>query len=169
MVLVRKILAVTGFCRLPPRGAALLLPLLLAACGGGNGPHPDLSGTMERSVECAPYARQRTGLELWGPANDWWDEADGRYRRSHQPSVGAALIFRRSDRLPSGHVAVVSRVMSDRSILVDQANWWHGHISEHDLVRDVSPDNDWTRVRVWWRPTGTLGVTEFPTYGFVGP
>ena len=148
---------------LPP----LLLPAILAACGG-SGPKPDLVGTERRSAECAPYARQLTGLALSGDAYQWWDEADGQYPRSHTPSVGAALVFRRCDRLPSGHVSVVAKWLSRREILVDQANWWHGHISRHDLVRDISPHNDWTLVRVWWRPTDSLGVTPFQTYGFVG-
>jgi hypothetical protein len=34
---------------------------------------------------------------------------------------------------------------------------------------DVSADNDWTEVRVWWAPSGQLGTTVYPTYGFVGP
>ena len=34
-------------------------------------------------------------------------------------------------------------------------------------VIDVSPGNDWTRVRVWWPPTKQMGVTEYATFGFI--
>jgi len=139
--------------------------MALAACAG----NPDLAGTEPRAVECAPYARELTGLELDGEAYQWWDQADGRYARSQTPAVGAALIFRRSWELPSGHVAVVDRIVSAREILVNQANWIHHRISHDDEVLDVSAGNDWTLVRVWWRPTASLGLTLYPTYGFVGP
>lgn len=148
------------FCRL-----GCLAPLLLAGCGS----NPNLAGTEPRAVECAPYARALTGLALDGEAYQWWDEADGRYARSQIPAVGAALVFRRSWQLPSGHVAVVDKVLSTREILVNQANWIHHRISHDDEVRDVSVENDWTLVRVWWRPTASLGLNLYPTYGFVGP
>jgi surface antigen len=143
--------------------AVLGLVLSLAACGGG-------AGLGERaSVECAPYARSISGVRLSGDAADWWSEADGHYPRSSEPAPGSVLVFRRSSRLPAGHVSVVSRVVSGREILVDQANWVHDRIGQGDPVVDVSPGNDWSAVRVWWAPAGTLGMTRYPTYGFVGP
>ena len=144
-----------------------LILLALTGCAG-SGPRPDLAGSEVRRVECAPYARQLTGLRLAGDAAQWWDEAAGLYPRSHHPSPGAVLVFQRSRRLPSGHVSVVAKLLSRREILVDQANWWHGHVSQDDLVRDISPANDWSLVRVWWRPTDALGVTAFATLGFIG-
>lgn len=146
---------------------ALLTLLFLAGCGGRSRPlAPDM---VPREMECAPYARELTGLALAGPAYDWWNEADGIYRRSSQPTVGAVLVFRRDGRLPDGHVSVVTKILSDREILVDHANWVHGMISDGDLVRDVSDANDWSLVRVWWPPVQALGVTIYATYGFVGP
>ena len=68
-------------------------------------------------------------------------------------------------RLPDGHVAVVSRVLSDRRILATHANWVRHQVSEDVPVIDVSPGNDWTRVRVWWPPTNQMGVTEYATFG----
>ena len=94
-------------------------------------------------------------------------QAEGRYRRTHAPAVGSVLVFRRSTRLPDGHVAVVSRVLSDRRILATHANWVHHQVSENVPVIDVSPGNDWTRVRVWWPPANQMGVTEYATFGFV--
>ena len=77
------------------------------------------------------------------------------------------LVLRRSGRLPSGHVAVVSQVMGRRQILVTQANWVHHRVSEDQPVIDVSAANDWSMVRVWWPPTGEMGVTDYPAYGFI--
>src|SRR4051812_13433915 len=75
------------------------------------------------AVECAPFARALSGVRLSGAAADWWWQADGRYVRADAPSVGSVLVLRRSDRLPSGHVAVVTQVLGRRQILVSQANW----------------------------------------------
>ena len=36
-------------------------------------------------------------------------------------------------------------------------------------VIDVSPDNDWTQVRVWNTRDGHLGVTTYPVQGFILP
>jgi hypothetical protein len=151
------------------RFAFRLVPLLclaLAACGGGAG-RPGESRAA--AVECAPFARALTGVALTGAAADWWREANGRYNRSHRPEVGSVLVLRRSGRLPSGHVAVVSEVVSGREIRVTQANWVHHRVTEDQPVVDVSPDGDWTAVRVWWPPAGQMGVTEYPAFGFIRP
>ena len=116
-----------------------------------------------------PYARERSGLPLYGNAAQWWQEAAGRFRRSHQPAPGAVLVFRATSRLPDGHVSTVVRLRSAREIVVDHANWVHGHLGHADPVVDVSPGNDWTAVRVWWAPSGRLGATTYAAYGFVLP
>jgi hypothetical protein len=82
---------------------------------------------------------------------------------------GAALVFRRSARLPFGHVSVVTRVLSPREILVTHANWVHHRITRDEPVIDVSPRNDWTEVRVWWAPAGQMGGGVYPAYGFILP
>nr|WP_294502346.1 CHAP domain-containing protein [uncultured Rhodopila sp.] len=120
-------------------------------------------------MECAPFARALTGVALTGPAADWWAEAQGRYTRSHHPDTGSLLILRRSARLPSGHVAVVSQVVSRRQIMVTQANWVHHRVTEDQTVIDVSSDGDWSAVRVWWPPSGQMGVTEYAAFGFIRP
>ena len=141
----------------------LFSTLLLAACGGGR-----LAGEAS-SLECAPYARAATGLLLFGDAADWWDEADGRYPRSSVPVAGGVLVFRRSERLPYGHVAVVRAQVSAREIRVDQANWVHHRITRDEAVIDVSDANDWSAVRVWWDPVAAMGAGTYPTYGFISP
>jgi surface antigen len=121
------------------------------------------------AAECAPFARALTGVRLEGEAADWWWQADGRYVRQSHPEEGSVLVLRRSGRLPSGHVAVVSQVLSARQILVTQANWVHHRVTEDQPVTDVSPGNDWSLVRVWWPPGRGMGVTDYPAYGFILP
>jgi hypothetical protein len=147
-----------------------LLLLALTACGsggtGGNARLGDYIGGAV-SVECAPFARALSGIRLSGDAADWWYEADGRYVRGETPSVGSVLVLRRSGRLPSGHVAVVSQVIGRREILVTQANWVHHRVSEDQPVIDVSAANDWSLVRIWWPPVGEMGVSEYSAFGFI--
>jgi hypothetical protein len=152
---------------------ALLLLLglsALAACAGhpGAGTAGDYVGGSIRA-ECAPFARALTGVRLQGDAADWWAEASGRYARQSQPEEGSVLVLRRSARLPYGHVAVVSRVLSSRQILVTQANWVHHRISTDQPVIDLSAGNDWSLVRIWWPPAGALGTTGYAAYGFIRP
>ena len=114
-------------------------------------------------------ARALSSVQLYGQAADWWWEADGRYARQHVPEEGSLLVLRRSGRLPDGHVAVVSRVLSPRWILVTQANWVHHRVTEDQPVIDVSPANDWSMVRVWWPPVRAIGASDYPAYGFILP
>ena len=148
------------------RVAALLGTLALAACGsGGGGPGTGASG----ALECAPFARQVTGIQLYGDAHTWWDQAAGRYERGTEPVRGGVLVFRRSGRLAHGHVSVVSAVVSSHEIRVTQANWVHHRIGRDEPVEDVSPGGDWSLVRVWWAPSRAMGTTAYPTYGFISP
>jgi hypothetical protein len=144
-----------------------LFGMTLAACGNGRG-GPGYVGSPAR-VECAPFARALTGLSLSGSAADWWHQADGRYTRTQRPEVGSVLVFRRSGRLPSGHVAVVSKVLSGRQITVTQANWVHHRVTEDQPVIDVSEKGNWGEVRVWWPPTRAMGTAEYSTFGFIRP
>ena len=121
-----------------------------------------------RAANCALYARAETGVALYGAAGGWWDEAAGRYERGQMPAVGAILVFKRTRQIPSGHVAVVARIISAHEILVDHANWYHGTVSRGMSVIDTSPDHDWTIVAVINPPSGTHG-RDYPAYGFVYP
>ncbi len=117
---------------------------------------------------CALYARAQTGVDLFGAAGGWWDEAAGRYQRGHVPAVGSILVFRRTGQIPSGHVAVVAQVISAREIVVDHANWYHGMVTRNVTVIDDLPNNDWSAVAVMDLGTGKYG-RDNPTYGFVYP
>jgi len=151
------------------RALVLILPVLLAACGSSKGPGAGAYIGDPVALECAPYARALSGVQLRGAAADWWTAAPGKYARAQDPEAGGVLVFRRSARLPQGHVAVVSRVVSDRQILVTQANWERGRVTADQPVIDVSPDNDWTSVRVWWPQTRQMGGSAYPTHGFIRP
>jgi hypothetical protein len=150
------------------RRAGVLLPLLvLAACaGGGSG---RVSGSWRGPVQCAPYAREHSAVNLRGDAALWWNRSRGVYIRSSIPHEGDVLVFRATRRLPSGHVSVVRQVRNRRLVLVDHANWEPGRVTRAAPVVDVSPHNDWTRVRVWWAPAQRLGKTVYPAYGFIEP
>lgn len=146
----------------------VLLLLTLAACASrGDGPRAGdyVGGSV--ALDCVPFARALSGVRLSGDAADWWWQANGRYDRDTAPSIGSVLVFRRSGRLPSGHVAVVSQVLGRRQILVTQANWVHHRVSADQPVIDVSSANDWSLVRVWWPPSGQMGITDYPVHGFI--
>jgi surface antigen len=122
--------------------------------------------------QCATFARQFSGIEIRGDAWTWWGLAEGRYAKGQRPRVGAVMSFTPSGRMRLGHVATVTQVLGNREIAVTHANWspidgTRGQIERDVLVRDVSDDNDWSRVRVWYAPIGDLGTTAWPVDGFI--
>lgn len=153
-------------CRGRRHAALLGLAVLLSGCGSGRRGLGPADGSA--LLECVPYARRVSGIQLHGEAYSWWEQAAGRYDRGRVPLPGSVLVFRRGARLGSGHVSVVDRVLSDREIMVTQANWVPRRVTREPVV-DVSPGNDWSVVRVWWSPSRSLGRTAYPTYGFIGP
>jgi surface antigen len=118
--------------------------------------------------QCAPYARKISGVEIYGNAHTWWGQAAGRYARGNTPRIGAVLSFASSRRMPVGHVAMVSRIVSDREVLLTHANWSRrGGIETDVRAVDVSAAGDWSSVRVWYGPIGDLGTSANPTNGFI--
>ena len=121
-------------------------------------------------ISCVPYARQVSGIMVPGNAWQWWDNAAGEYARGDQPEAGSVLNFRANSRMPLGHVAVVSKVINAREIIVDQANWggygMRGGVSHNVAVVDVSEANNWSAVRVALSRSGDFG-SIYPTYGFI--
>ena len=150
------------------RFCILGLLLLLAACGSSASPDR-VGGYVGGPVplECAPFARALSGVRLYGSAGDWWWKAQGQYARSYRPEVGGVLVFAKTSRLRDGHAAVVSRVVSNRQILVTQANWVHHRVTQDQPVIDISPSGDWSEVRVWWPPSSQMGMTAYATHGFI--
>lgn len=119
-------------------------------------------------LQCAPYARAQSGIDIHGNAGTWWDQAAGRYRRGSEPRVGAVLAFQPSRAMPIGHVAVVAEIVDDRHVYLNHANWsGPGRIERRALAEDVSPNGDWSEVRVWYAPQNALGLRENPAFGFI--
>ena len=116
------------------------------------------------TLQCVPYAREVSGIDIRGNANTWWQQAEGRYAKGHAPKAGAVLTFAAISKMRYGHVAMVSRVVSDREVLLTHANWSRRGGIERDVrAVDVSDAGDWSAVRVWYGPTGGLGTTVYPT------
>lgn len=121
-------------------------------------------------LQCAPYARQISGIQLFGRAASWWEQAEGQYARGQAPRVGAVLAFSSTRSMPAGHVAMVSKVISDREVLLTHANWsYRGGIERDVRAIDVSATGDWSDVKVWYGPIGDLGKRSNPARGFIYP
>ncbi|MES1199451.1 MAG: CHAP domain-containing protein [Pseudomonadota bacterium] len=121
-------------------------------------------------MECVPFARQASGIQIFGDASTWWEQAAGRYARSSEPAPGSVLFMRGYNHPARGHVAVVVAIVSSRLIRVDQANWLNqGEVTVSVPVMDVSPDNDWSEVRVWYIPTNDWGTRTYEAEGFIHP
>lgn len=121
-------------------------------------------------LQCVPYARAQSGIQITGNAHTWWRQAAGLYERGQTPERGAVMSFPSIQRMRLGHVAVVSQVISPREVLIDHANWAgprgrKGQITRGVSVIDVSPRNDWTSVRVANAP-GQYG-SVYPLNGFI--
>lgn len=149
------------------------LPLILAFAV----PHPLAAipvPAAQKQWECVPIARALSGIQIRGDAHTWWGQAAGKYKRGNEPKRGAVLAFKPHGAMDLGHVAAVSRVIDDRTLLVTHSNWSRingrrGYIERDVRVVDVSDKNDWSRVRVWFAPTQDLGTTAWPTHGFIYP
>ncbi|WP_296674771.1 CHAP domain-containing protein [Novosphingobium sp.] len=135
--------------------------------GGGSSALPPY-------LQCVPYARQVSGITIYGDAHTWWHQAEGRYARGTRPRVGAVMTFKPHGNSTLGHVAAVSRIVDARTVLIRHANWSpingrRGQIENDVKVIDVSPGGDWSEVRVWYAPIGTLGGAHWPVQGFIYP
>jgi hypothetical protein len=123
-------------------------------------------------ISCVPYARMVTGMAITGNGWQWWGHAAGSYSRGQRPEPGSVLAFRSASYMPYGHVAVVSRMVGARHLLIDHANWAgpgmrKGQVMRDVSVVDVSEANDWTAVRVQsGHNPGAFGKV-YATYGFI--
>lgn len=121
-------------------------------------------------IQCVPYARANSGVDIKGDAKSWWTLAAGRYDREKTPAVGSVIVMRGYNGADRGHVAVVRAVLSDRAIVVDHANWLNeGEVTLNVPVKDVSKNGDWSEVRVWHIPGATWGKRVYGARGFIRP
>lgn len=122
------------------------------------------------TLQCVTYARSVSDVQISGNARDWWANSEGRYTQGQRPQPGAVLAFRATRAMPFGHVAVVSKVVDARHVMLNHANWSRpGMVERNVLAVDVSEAGDWSKVRVWYAGTKSLGLREAPTFGFIYP
>ena len=78
------------------------------------------------------------------------------------------MSFAATGKMRYGHVAMVSKVVSDREVLLTHANWSRRGGIERDVrAIDVSSAGDWSQVRIWWGPMGDLGTSANAANGFI--
>ncbi|KKC26463.1 CHAP domain-containing protein [Sphingomonas sp. SRS2] len=123
-------------------------------------------------LQCAPFARMFSGIQLFGAAAAWWNQAAGKYLRGQTPEIGSVMVFKAIGSMRSGHVATVTQVVSDRVIKITHANWSiingrRGQVERDVTVVDASPNGDWSKVKVWFAPIGKVGSTAYPVNGFI--
>src|SRR5579885_449775 len=158
--------------------AAVAFSLLVSACastpdttvGDYQTPPPADTTVVGEAApqQCVPYVRARTGINIFGNASTWWAKAAGQYARTNLPVPGAVMVLTGYAR-GHAHLAYVSQVVSLREIRVDHANWLNdGQVFLDDPVVDVSPDNDWSEVRVFNERTGSWGARIYDVQGFIG-
>ncbi len=125
-------------------------------------------------IQCVPYARQKSGIDIFGDAHTWWAQAGQKgYAKGNKPQIGSVLVLQKTSKLKHGHVAVVSAVRPDRTIDVSHSNWGsdsnsRSAIYERMRVEDISPNGDWTMVRFWNKDHGVFGFA-YPAHGFIYP
>lgn len=147
-----------------PSGPVIARAAILSVVSWSRAPVVRETGT---DLQCVPFARGLSGIDIFGDANTWWAQAEGRFARRERPRVGAVIAMGGT---PRGHIGVVTRLVSAREILVDHANWLgEGEIQTGALMVDASTANDWSAVYVWHAPSGQLGVRAYPVQGFIGP
>ena len=134
-------------------------------------PHARVIYTRSGVLQCVPFARDNSGIQIKGNAATWWGQATGVYERGSNPEVGSVLNFRANGRMRLGHVAVVTNVVNPRTIEIDHANWAGsgargGQIARNITVIDVSQRNNWSAVRVALSDGARFG-SIYPTYGFI--
>src|SRR6201996_7974129 len=133
---------------------------------------PAANAVAETYWQCAPFARLVSGIQIFGDARTWWQQAIGKYETGFTPRAGAGLCFKPTERMRLGHVAVVSQVLTDRIVQITHANWSpiegsRGKIEKDVTLVDVSPRGDWSEVKVWYDPSRDLGGSTYETYGFI--
>jgi surface antigen len=120
------------------------------------------------TLQCVPFAREASGIEIRGNAKTWWAQAAGKYERGNTPKEGSVLTLPGYGKMWAGHVAMVSKIVNDREILLTHANWSRrGGIERNVKAVDVSDKGDWSRVKIWFASLGDLGKTSYPAYGFI--
>lgn len=149
----------------------MALGLFLTACASSFNT-PNAKGYYASSPkQCVPYAREVSGIQLYGDAHTWWHQAHPPLSRSNTPRPGSVLVLARTNAMRHGHVAVVKSVLSSRDITVTHSNWGNNRknrriIYESVRAQDVSSMNNWSQIRFWNYDTGAFG-RPYAAMGFI--
>lgn len=122
-------------------------------------------------INCVQYVRSVSDIELSGDGWMWWERASDRYERGNVPQAGAVMVFKRTKSMVHGHIALVSEVVDERTIRINHSNWaprggLRGRVDTDVTVQDISDNNDWSAVRVWYDKADAFG-RPYPVAGFV--
>ena len=122
-------------------------------------------------INCVQYVRSTSDVELSGDGWMWWDRAGDRYERGNTPQPGAIMVFKRTKQMVHGHIAIVSELVDERTIRINHSNWaprggLRGRVDTDVTVQDISDNNDWSVVRVWYEKADNFG-RPYPISGFV--
>lgn len=125
------------------------------------------------ALNCVQFVKSVSDIDISGNAWTWWDHAAGVYARGTAPREESVLVFKRTRHMPAGHVAVVSSVLNDRMVLIDQANWTshrrdNRNVERGVAVKDCSSGHDWSAVCVWNDKYRVFG-RPYPISGFIYP
>lgn len=131
--------------------------------------HPYQRSFIRGVIQCVAYANAQSNVVIHANARDWWSRARGVYARGREPEPGSVLNFRSIKRMPLGHVAVVRDILDNRTITVDHSHWGQPGPRYNVPVIDVSPQNDWSSVRVALTHSPGQYGSVYPTYGFIYP
>lgn len=152
---------------------SLLLALFLSACSSHiTYDSPMARGESGAAQQCVPYARELSGIPIYGDAHQWWHKANPFQKRKY-PQKGAVLVLAKSSRLSRGHLAVVKQVLGPRQINVSHTNWGSDRatrrvVFDSHRVKDVSKQNDWSKV-IFWNPQIDRWGLPYKVSGFVVP
>ncbi len=121
-------------------------------------------------MQCVPYAREISGISIYGDAYTWWYQTPD-HKRGTLPKKGAILVLSKSKKLSRGHLAVVKEIINPRKILVEHTNWGSDFetrrvIYKTMMVEDLSISNNWARVRFWNKDINAFGL-PYDAYGFI--
>ena len=104
-----------------------------------------------------------TGVDLYGAAGGWWDQAAGRYQRGQIPAVGSILVFRRDRRVPVRPCRGRRPRSSARRGPGRPSNWYHGAVSTACRSSTPRPITIGQRSRRWTCAPVNWGATIRPS------
>lgn len=127
---------------------------------------------IDEPLQCVPYAREVSGIQIFGNAHTWWHQARDVYDRGSKPRAGAVLVLAKAGKLNYGHLAVVNKVIDERTIEVTHSNWGNNRerrsiIYNAMRVQDLS-GGKWRSVRFWNYELNSWGL-PYKVSGFIYP